>query len=124
MPNSVLIVDDDVDLCVLMRELFQGRGHRAVLAKSLDDLRTQQDAVMNCQVVFIDIDLGPGLPDGIEIFKWLRQRHFAGKIYFFTGHALNHPQVRRALELGKVEVLSKPLTPQQLLGFLPEDQHT
>lgn len=115
MYEFILIVDDDRELCELMRQLLEASGCQVKMCHSFDQVSAAGDSIDKCNVVFLDIDLGSNQPNGVEVYKYLVERHFPGKIYFLTGHGKNHPHVVRAREIGAVDVLSKPIAPMEIL---------
>ena len=115
MFESVLIVDDDLELCELMKQLLEARGCSVCICHTLSQVETEFSKISGCDVVFIDIDLGSRQPNGVEVYKYLLANDFPGRIYFLTGHGKSHPQVVRAREIGAVDVLSKPIAPNEIL---------
>jgi ActR/RegA family two-component response regulator len=115
VPGPILIVDDDVDvldsLADVARVMF---GFECLTARSYEDLVALGDRVHACRVAVLDINLGAGRRTGVEAYNWLRQSSFAGKVFFLTGHARNHPLVEEARNLGNVEIIEKPANIQTL----------
>jgi DNA-binding response OmpR family regulator len=115
--SSVLLLDDDDDLRMVMCELFSAKGVTCVAAASLAELERIGDAALACQLALLDVNLGPGAPSGVDVYRWLGAHSYAGRIVFLTGHARTFPGVAQARELG-AEVLEKPVAVSTLLGLL------
>jgi DNA-binding NtrC family response regulator len=110
---DVFVLDDDEDCRELLREMFETFGVECVGAPSLGDMMSRNDEVLGCQLVVLDINLGPQEPPGTAAYEWLQARHFRGKVVFLTGHARNHPLVQRARAL-EAQVLEKPVSAEVL----------
>jgi FixJ family two-component response regulator len=117
---TAALLDDDADLLEALADLLQTRNCRGLLARSLDELKALGQQVIDADVAVLDINLGPGLPTGLDAYDWLLSRGFAGRILFLTGHAHAHPLVARAERLHGASVLDKPmdggLLLQRILG--------
>jgi DNA-binding NtrC family response regulator len=117
----VLILDDDIDLLDLMGDvIFRFCGRPVLKVASLRDLIMQKTSAFGCGVAFIDINLGPDCPSGIEAYQWLRSNKFCGHLSFLTAHAHTHPLVRKARELDNVSVLEKPIDVDRLIRTVEE----
>lgn len=111
----ILVLDDDDDLRELLCLFAENAGAEGcTVAASFDQLRAAEGDALSCDVAILDVNLGPGVPSGVDAYEWLREHRFAGKIVFLTGHARSHPLVRRALALPDVRVLEKPIDADEL----------
>ena len=112
----VVFLDDSEDLRELMPVLLESMlGVECICFAHLNELENRAEEVLNAKVAIIDINLGPGAPDGIDAFNWLMLHGFQGKTLFFTGHGRTNPQVVLAESKG-VEVLEKPVHPDKLIS--------
>jgi len=119
MALQVLLVDDDADLREALREILQLlEGVPCLLAASLDELRRQRPAAMECDLAIIDINLGDGQPSGVDVVRWLKSEGFPGKIMFLTGHGLGDPRVMAAAEVTDTDILSKPISSEELARLI------
>lgn len=125
MGGGVIVLDDDDDLLVTMCELVELlTGRTCVAARSLAELEARQGDALACADAILDINLGPAQPSGLDVYAWLEQHRFAGRISFLTGHARSHPLVARAARLDGVDVYQKPIATEELrriLGKRPTD---
>jgi FixJ family two-component response regulator len=103
------LLDDDADLLEALADLLQTRNCRSIIARSVDELQAHAREVLEADVAVLDINLGPGLPTGLDAYDWLLAQGFRGRILFLTGHAHAHPLVARAEKLRRAEVLDKPM---------------
>ena len=75
----------------------------------MHDLAKNRAAALGCALAIIDVNLGPGAPNGVDAHAWLRGERFKGRTVFLTGHASTDPGVVAALRLGDAEVITKPI---------------
>jgi FixJ family two-component response regulator len=75
-------------------------------------------------MAFLDINLGPAQPSGVDAYRWLRDKGFNKPIFFLTGHASTYPLVAEAELLGDAKVLSKPCKPEDLIAIIRGDHGT
>src|SRR6202035_2542159 len=106
MPKpSVLIVDDEPDLCELLSITLQRMDLEPRTANSVADgqrlLKTEQPAVC-----LTDMQLPDG--DGLELVKWIQQYSPSVPVAVITAHG-NMETAVRALKLGAFDFGSKPL---------------
>jgi ActR/RegA family two-component response regulator len=111
----VLFLEDNDDLRETVVELITvALERRCVGVGSYNELVALGNDVMACDSAILDINLGPGLPSGIDAYEWLRSNGYAGRIVFLTGHASTHPLVIEATQIGDAEIFSKPVDPDQI----------
>jgi ActR/RegA family two-component response regulator len=110
-PRPVLLfVDDDEDLRETIRETATCLGfERCVVASSIAEIVQQRADALCCSVAILDINLGWNVPSGVDVYHWLQNAHFAGRIVFLTGHGADDPRVQDAARLGDVKILTKPI---------------
>jgi two-component system, OmpR family, response regulator CpxR len=108
---AVLLVDDDHELCGLMRDFF--KPHRVGLDVEHDGRRGLARALeQRHDLVLLDCML-PGL-DGFEVLREVRQRSRI-PIIMLTARADASDRVA-GLEAGADDYLSKPFGPEELLA--------
>lgn len=119
--KKIFFLDDDkelLDLMVLLTETCCKSS--AVSCDSLEDVVRSSDQVLNTNMAFLDINLGPQKPSGLEVYRWLRKQGYQKPIYFLTGHGANAPEVIEAKALGAVRVLTKPLPTHDLQSLIKD----
>jgi FixJ family two-component response regulator len=118
-PGGVLLLDDDDDLLATLGELVTLlTGRACVSTRSFEELLACRDDALACTDAILDINLGRGKPSGLDVYTWLKEQRFAGRIFFLTGHARSHPLVARARTLEGVHVLQKPIETEELCRVL------
>ncbi len=110
----LLAVDDSTDLLKMYRTLFTRANVEHVCVSSLTDVQALGEALWNLDTALLDIHLGVGQPNGLDVARWLREHGFTPRIVFITGHANEHALVQQAGSLGRV--LEKPVGPRDLLA--------
>jgi DNA-binding NtrC family response regulator len=117
---KIFVLDDSEDLRSLFQQLVHLMlGEECLCLATLRELEANAGVALAAKAAFLDINLGPGEPNGVEVLSWLRQRGFAGRVFFLTGHAANHPAVTQARQTG-VRVLTKPLPAAELVALVRE----
>lgn len=120
----VLVLEDDADLRAILCELLLLSGaETCVSAGSVAELQRQRVEALGCGLALLDINLGAGVPSGLDAYRWLKENGFSGRTVFLTGHARSHPLVREAMELTHVQVLSKPIESKVLLALVRDASH-
>jgi DNA-binding NarL/FixJ family response regulator len=120
----VLVLEDDADLRTILCELLSLSGADACVgAGSVGELQRKRVEALGCGLALLDINLGAGVPSGLDAYRWLKDNGFPGRTVFLTGHARSHPLVREALELTHVQVLSKPIESKVLLALVRDASH-
>ncbi len=112
MPH-VLIVDDDRDAAVTLRELIAAPPITVALAHSLREAR-RQIALQQPDLVLLDMQLPDG--SGLDLFD---DAQFVAdsEIVLVTGHASLETSIQ-ALRLGAADYLVKPINLRHLQGLL------
>lgn len=102
---SVLLVDDDVTFCDVMRRALGRRGFRVSLAHDVDDALAQARAEPPSHAV-IDLKM-PG-DSGLRLIPELRSLSQGVRIVVLTGYASVVTAVE-AIKLGAIYYLAKPV---------------
>ncbi len=111
MQTSILIVDDDVELCSLLQEYFESEGFRVRLAH---DGRSGLDAARKPGVDLIVLDVMMPEMNGMDVLKELRKESRIPVIMLTArGDDLDRIQ---GLELGADDYMPKPCNPRELLA--------
>jgi DNA-binding NtrC family response regulator len=117
----VLVLEDNTDLRELLGEMLLALGaDSCVVAGSVAELYRREVEVLGCELAIIDINLGPGQPNGVDACRWLLDRRFGGRIVFLTGHASSYPLVIEAARIAQASILAKPLSASRLAELVQE----
>jgi response regulator of citrate/malate metabolism len=107
--KKVLLLDDDRDLCFVMKEMLLVLGAKSCFCThSFQDLTLHLTEALDTDLALLDVNLGDELYNGIDAYEWLMKEGYQGRIVFFTGHARSHPWVKKALQIPNVQLLEKP----------------
>jgi DNA-binding NtrC family response regulator len=107
--NPVLFVDDSSDLRQVMELMCQSLGVECICVASMSAVQERVAQVLRTDLAILDVNLGPGEPNGIEIYRWLKGQNYHGKIAFLSGYARTDPQVEEATRIAGVDFFQKPL---------------
>lgn len=116
---SLLIVDDEVDACRNLSDIFSDMGYHVDMAH---DGREALERVRSSHYDFAVLDLMmPGM-DGIELYCEIKQRSPETVAVLATAFP-NHPRADQAIKAGLLKILSKPVDLSQLASTLNEALH-
>jgi DNA-binding response OmpR family regulator len=107
----VLIIDDDPDICELLRIVFEGAGATVQSILSARDI-AKRKSLEEPDLIVMDI-LMPGV-NGWELIRYLSER-IATPILVLTGLA-DPDSVARGLDCGAIDYVTKPFSPAVLLA--------
>lgn len=101
---KALIIDDEVDLCLLIKSYLQRKGYEVTLAHSLED-GLEKAGEVQPNVLFLDNNLPDGLgwaeaPRLATLFPAMHQ-------YLISAY---HPQVPLMPQGARFSVLEKPIS--------------
>ena len=108
---SLLLVDDDVELCAMMKEFFAQAGHRLDCAH---DGRNGLDRALNGRYDLVILDVMLPVFDGLTILHQLRKRKDLPAI-MLTARVQQHDRIL-GLNTGADDYLPKPFDPDELLA--------
>ena len=105
LPQPVLIVDDEPDLCELLGITLQ---RMQIPSQAVHSLAAAKEALAATPFALCLADLRLPDGDGLELVAWLQERHPGLPVAVITAHG-NVESAVRALKLGAFDFLSKPL---------------
>jgi FixJ family two-component response regulator len=109
--GTVYFVDDDADVLDAAAELLRGTGLWARCFRTADEfLRSISPSDTGC--VVLDVRIRDR--DGLEVLQQLNARHYHLPVIVITGYG-DVPMAVRAMKLGALAFLEKPLEPRALL---------
>jgi CheY-like chemotaxis protein len=122
MNHRVLIVDDDVNACIITETLLRLRGL---------DVRLASDGAEACEMVqregagVVVLDLGLAGMNGFEVLRRLRGRFETLRLptqsRIIVTSDREEPEVERfVMRLGADAFLRKPVAPQRLIGMVEQ----
>src|SRR5215831_4848845 len=117
--KTVLFVDDSRDMCEVMEALCQSLPEvECICVNSMSAVQERAAQVLRTSLAVLDVNLGPGEPSGVEIYRWLKGRNYRGKIVFLSGHARTDPHVEEAATISGVDFFQKPLPFEQIEALI------
>lgn len=110
--ESLLLVDDDVELCGLLKAYLQAEGYQVEVAHHARQALASLQANSNIGLMVLDIMM----PDisGLELLQQVRP-HYKLPIIMLTGRGDEIDRIL-GLEMGADDYLSKPCNPRELLA--------
>ena len=113
MSKTVLVVDDESDIRILVREILEEEGYRVSVAGSAEAARVARTA-QEPDLVLLDIWM-PEV-DGISLLKeWHREGAMPAQVVMMSGHGTVDTAVE-ATRLGAFDFIEKPLSTAKLLS--------
>ncbi len=110
----VFVVDDDADLCEALSWLLESDG---LAVETYTSAQGFLDAYSPDRPGVLVLDVRMRGMDGLELQEYLHDRGFEIPIIILTGHA-DVPMAVRALKVGALEFLQKPVNDQALLDCI------
>jgi DNA-binding response OmpR family regulator len=108
---SLLLVDDDVELCGMMSEFFAQEGHRL---ECIYNGREGLTAALNGSYDLVILDVMLPILDGFEVLQRLRRRKDL-PVIMLTARVQQQDRIR-GLDAGADDYLPKPFDPDELLA--------
>src|SRR5579863_5533963 len=108
---SVLLVDDDAELCGMMREFFAQTGHRLECAYNG---REGLSCALNGTHDLVILDVMLPVLDGFGVLKQLRRRKSV-PVIMLTARVQQQDRIQ-GLDTGADDYLPKPFDPDELLA--------
>ena len=104
---TILVVDDDPTVCLLLKKLLAADGHSVHLARHGDEALAQ---ALHHQPQLVITDLLMPQMDGLQLIKGLRQTELGRSIYIIVLSIVDDEDtLAEALALGADEVIIKPV---------------
>lgn len=112
----VLIADDDPAIAEFMRRVVTGRGHTVTVT---EDGAAAARAVDMAPYDLVLADIRMPVMDGIALALKVAETRPETKVVLITGYAQEKERTR-GLEAIVARLLSKPLTPEELLAVVDD----
>ena len=113
---SILVVDDDENIRMVLRQSLEKEGYHVSTAKSAEEaLNTLQRSFFH--VVITDIMMGE--MNGVELLLQIKEINSLMQIYVMTSHG-TLPHVIQCMQGGAYDFFEKPLKIEDILISLGE----
>jgi two-component system response regulator RegA len=106
---TILLAEDDDGLRETLALEFEDRGYVVHQARDLDGVRRVAGRLPEGSLRFAVVDLRLGSDDGLSVVEFLCARFPAVRAVLLTGYS-SLPTAVRAVKLGAVNYLSKPVS--------------
>ncbi len=116
---TILIIDDDKQLSVLVNKILVTKQYQVIIANSFDDVKCWFNDVLvqkqqSADLILLDL-LMPKL-DGIEMYRWLRNKELTKHIPIIVLTAVDTVSKRvECLGMGANDYIVKPFAMSELL---------
>lgn len=109
--NRVLVIDDDRELCSLVKEFLEPEFQVESVTRGDDGAHRAQDDAFS--LIVLDVML-PGL-NGLEVLRQLRENGCGTPVLMLTARGDDIDRIV-GLELGADDYLAKPFNPRELIA--------
>jgi two-component system, NtrC family, response regulator HydG len=117
--TSILVVDDEVDTCRNLADIFADLGFRVATAHdgnaALEELRNSR-----YDIALLDLMM-PGM-DGVTLYQEMKRQRPEMVAVLTTAYP-NHPRAEESLKAGVWRIVPKPVDLARLLNLLNEAAH-
>jgi DNA-binding response OmpR family regulator len=115
VPRSVLIIEDEHQICELLTDILEEAGFEAHCACTDKAAYVALAAGTRYAAVLVDINLGEGVT-GFDVARFARRRDPSVPVLYVTGHATEGSF--KAFGVPDSAFVPKPFSPDDLLGKL------
>jgi two-component system response regulator HydG len=109
--SKILVIDDDVDMCLLLKRFLTKNGYEVVLAhngkKALEELENSEPNLVLCDFRLDDYD-------GKELLVKIKEKYPRTPVIIVTGYSDIKVAVD-VMKLGAYDYVTKPLFPDEIL---------
>lgn len=109
--GKVLIVDDDDNICEVIKMYLESSGYETRVSH---DGRSCQEEFLNFRPSLVLLDIMLPHVDGLDVLKWIR-KEFQTPVIMLTAKGDTFDKVL-GLELGADDYMVKPFEPKELLA--------
>jgi two-component system response regulator HydG len=109
--KNILVIDDDITLCLMLKTWLTKKGFIVSTAISISDAK-KEVALFKPELIISDLRL----PDesGISFLKWMKEQDPAVVFIMMTGYADIQTAVE-SIRSGAYDYIAKPVKPEELL---------
>ena len=112
MDKTVLVVEDDVDLIGIYKEILELHKYNVETALNGQE-GVEKFKQIKPSLVIMDGDMP--ILDGYEAFKQIKEIDKSANVVIVTGFSEFEPKSQEAIKQGLIKVISKPLGVDELL---------
>ena len=112
---SILVVDDELDICEMVAEILKDEGYNAIIANSyetaIEILKNQ-----NITLLITDIWMNNNTDSGLELLAWSKMHDSFIPVIMMSGHG-NIETAMKAAKNGAYDFIEKPFKSERLTLF-------
>ncbi|SVD01507.1 uncharacterized protein METZ01_LOCUS354361, partial [marine metagenome] len=116
MSSEILIIDDNVDIRNILKDLIDEAGFKTRVAANYNQALKEIDKKLP-DVAIIDVKLDKGDNDGIELLLHIKKKNKDIPVIIISGHA-NIEMAIKSLKSGAFEFIQKPFDQERLMNFV------
>lgn len=116
MAKQVLIVDDEIDICLLLKSLLRSQEIDSAFVQNLHDAENSMNEVKP-SIIFLDMNLPDG--NGIQKIESFKSKWPLTNIIMMSAYDTVEDR-KKAIEKGADNFLSKPFTRKQVLDIVQQ----
>ena len=110
--GEILVVDDEPDICSLVKDILEDEGFQVIVAQNAEEARSSMKSSVPILVL---LDIWMPDTDGITLLKeWTDTENFHTPVIIMSGHGTVETAVE-ATRLGAYDFLEKPLSMAKLV---------
>jgi DNA-binding NtrC family response regulator len=114
MGRKVLVVEDDVDLVGIYKEILE--LHEFEVETASNGIEGVQKFI-ECKPSLVIMDGDMPVLDGYQAFKQIKEIESKANVIIVTGFSEFEPKSQEAIKQGLIKVISKPLGVDELLAL-------
>jgi DNA-binding response OmpR family regulator len=106
--NKILVVDDEIEICLLVTRYLKKMGFDASYALSISDAVSKVSRV-SYDLIFVDLNLADG--SGYDLIHNLQESNVSAKIIIISAY---DSERQKALQKGAALFMAKPFTKKSI----------
>ena len=111
MQHTVLIVDDELEVCISLKEIIESYGYRVLYCT---DSRQVVELLRADQIDLILLDIRMPYIDGVDLLRQLKQEYSCIPVIMISGHATVENAVK-VMRFGALNLYTKPIRSSVLM---------
>ena len=117
--NSILVIDDENDLLMLVSEILSSAGYKVYTAATKEQgLNNLKKLVID--LVLVDICLSDGSQEGLDVLNYCSENLPYLPVIMMSGHGNINVAVD-AMKQGAVDFIEKPFSKHRLLSTVSKE---
>jgi DNA-binding response OmpR family regulator len=106
--NKILVVDDEIEICLLVTRYLRKMGFEASYALSISEAMSKISRI-SYDLLFVDLNLADG--SGYDLISTLQESNVSAKIIIISAY---DSERQKALQKGAALFMAKPFTKKSI----------